>query len=247
MLSFFSSPTKKMYFKTDLLVIIMLLIQIAFWFVSREHKANLAIVPDVPSTLSVKAYALGDEEFYFRVLAYQLQNAGDSFGRFTALKDYNYNQLYHWFTLLDTLNSKSHFVPSMASYYYSQTQNRPDVRYVVNYLDEHSSKDLNHNWWWLGQAVYLANFKLGDKPLALKLAKKLATTPRQDIPLWTRQMPAFIYEQMGEGDQAMMIIADIINNIDNISEGEQNFMRYFVQDRLNKIIEMHPELKKLQK
>lgn len=242
-----SVSSKSRYFRTDLWVVVMVIIQIGFWNITRHYKPDLAIVPDVPSPLSIKAFALGDEEFYFRILGYQLQNAGDSFGRFTALKEYNYNQLYHWFTLLDSLNATSHFVPSMASYYYSQTQHKPDVRYIVRYLDEHASKDLYHNWWWLGQAVYLANFKLKDKVLALQLAKKLASIPRTDIPLWTKQMPAFILEQMGETDQAMAIIADVLNRIDDIDQGELNFMRYFVQERLNQILEQHPELQRLQK
>lgn len=221
------------------------MLQVALWTQTKNFRPDFTIVPDVPSELSVKAFSLGDEQFYFRTLAFQLQNAGDTFGRFTALKLYNYNKLYHWFKLLDTLDDKSNFVPSIAAYYYSQTQNTPDVKYVVQYLDENASRDLYNKWWWMGQAVYLANHKLKDKDLALKLAYKLASTPRNDIPLWTKQMPAFILESKGEEEQAMRIIADILNNIDNIDEGELNFMSYFVSERLKQYIEDHPELKKL--
>lgn len=221
--------------------------QIGLWTQTKHYKPDLAIVPDVPSKASIKAISLGDEQFYFRTLAFQLQNAGDTFGRFTALKNYNYNKLYHWFTLLDTLDSKSHFVPSLAAYYYSQTQNIPDVKYVAQYLEEHAEKDMYNNWWWMSQAVYLANHKLKDKEWALKLAYKLAATPRNDIPLWVKQMPAFIHEQRGEEEQAVRIISDILNNVDNIDQGELNFMSYFVTKRLNQLLEDHPELKALQK
>jgi hypothetical protein len=221
-------------------------VQIALWTQTKEYKPNLAIVPEVPSIAAVKAMSLGDEQFYFRTLAFQLQNAGDTFGRFTALRDYNYNQLYHWFTLLDTLDNKSHFVPSLAAYYYSQTQNVPDVKYVTQYLEETSERDLYNKWWWMGQAVYLANSKLKDKDWALRLAYKLANTPRDDIPMWVKQMPAFIHEQRGEEEQAVQIISSILNNVDKIDQGELNFMAYFVKNRLKKLIEDHPELQRLE-
>lgn len=230
--------------KTDLLIYLFLGLQVALWYGAKKYKPELSIVPNVPSTLSIKAISLGDEQFYFRTLAWQLQNAGDSFGRFTALREYNYNQLYHWFKLLDTLDMKSNFVPSLAGYYYSQTQNVPDVRYVINYLDENASLDLANKWWWMAQAVYLANNRLGDKKLALKLAYKLASTPEvqgKKLPLWARQMPAFIHEQMGEEDQSLLIIAEIVKNYKDIDPGEMNFMHYFVTERLKTIEKLKKE------
>ncbi len=237
---------KAKFFKTDIWLYVFIIMQVALWTKIKVYKPDFTIVPDVPSEISVKAFSFGDEQFYFRNLAFSLQNAGDTFGRFTALKKYNYVKLYNWFKLLDILDSRSNFVPSLAAYYYSQTQHVPDVKYVVRYLDESASRDLYHKWWWMGQAVYLANHKLKNKEWALELAKKLASTPRNDIPLWTKQMPAFIYEQMGEEEQAMAIIASIVNNTKKLDDGELNFMSYFITERLKKFIEDHPELKKLE-
>jgi hypothetical protein len=107
---------KRSFFTSDLWVYACLALQIALWTQTKQYKPDLAIVPDVPSPLSIKAISLGDEQFYFRHLAFTLQNAGDTFGRFTALREYNYNKLYHWFSLLDSLDSRSHFVPSLAGY-----------------------------------------------------------------------------------------------------------------------------------
>lgn len=232
-------------YRTDIILYVFLMIQAGLWFGTKRYLPDMSIVPPVPSALSVKAMAFGDDAFYFRTQALKIQNAGDTFGRFTALYKYDYKKLYRWFTLLDSLDSKSNFVPAMAAYYYSQSQHVADVKYIVKYLEEHSEKDLYDNWWWMGQAVYLANNKLHDKKWALELAKKLASTPRNDIPFWAKQMPAFIYEQMGEDKQALTIIASILNNVDKIPPGELNFMRYFVKDRLKAIIARHPELKRI--
>ncbi|PIR39117.1 MAG: hypothetical protein COV35_04445 [Alphaproteobacteria bacterium CG11_big_fil_rev_8_21_14_0_20_39_49] len=225
--------SQKRFYRSDIFVVIFLAVQILLWHETKKFKPDFSIVPDVPSKESVKAISLGDEQFYFRTLTFQLQNAGDTFGRFTALREYNFVKLYNWFKLLDTLDPKSHFVPSIAAYYFSQTQNTPDVKYVAQYLEEHAEKDLYNKWWWMGQAVYLANHKLKDKDWALRLAYKLSETPRDDVPMWVKQMPAFIHEKRGEKDQAMGIVCNIIKNIDNIEQGEINFMTHFVLERLD--------------
>ncbi len=210
----------------------VLLIQAAFWVSVKEYRPNMAIVPDVPTENGVKAASLGDEQLYFRILAFRLQNAGDTFGRVTPLKDYDFVELKRWFDLLDTLDSQSSFVPSLAGYYFGQTQYHPDARYVVDYLDSYASRDINKNWWWLGQAVYIANHKLEDKARALELAYKLASAQGEHIPLWTKQMPAFIHEQMGEKEAAYFIIKSLLDEKDKLSEGDINFMHYFIKDRL---------------
>lgn len=214
-------------------ITLTLLLQISFWMISHRILPILPIVPNPPSPLAVKALSLGDETFYFRVLAFELQNLGDSFGRFTPLKHYDYQTLYRWFELLDALDTKSHFVPSLASYYFSQTQHTQDVRYIVDYLELHSLRDLSKKWWWLTQAIYLANHKLGDKQRALKMAYKLANTPAT-IPLWARQMPAFIHEQLGEKEAAYRIMKGLIEQYHEIPEKDFKFMLYFIEKRLKK-------------
>lgn len=241
---------KKSFFKTDLLLMAALSCQVLLWTQTKHHKPEMGIVPEVPNPIAIKALSLGDEQFYFRSLAFKLQNSGDTFGRFTALNKYDYNKLYRWFKILDDLDSKSHLIPSLAGYYFSQTQNVPDVKYIIDYLVEHvelNDYNRHHKWWWLSQSVYLANNKLEDKNLALELAYKLSKTDRDDIPFWVKQMPAFIHEQMGEEEQALIVIKHIMDNIETIPPGELNFMRHFVKDRLKVIIEKHPELEKLTK
>ena len=214
-------------------LVVVLLLQVTFWYFTKHIKPEMIIVPNVPTKNTVGLLSLGDDQFYFRQLAFKIQNAGDSWGRFTALKDYNYEKLQQWFFLLDKLDSKSNFVPTLASYYYSQTQTPSDTIYIVDYLRKHVKKDPRAKWWWLSQAVYIANHKLKDKKLALEIAYELADTPHDvKIPMWARQMPAFLHEQLGETNSAKKIIIDILENFDDFTPGELNFMEYFIQDRL---------------
>lgn len=226
-----TAPAQSKSFARHWPLALFLTLQLTFWAKTRDIMPSMDIVPDVPGRESVKALSFGDEQFYFRMLALELQNAGDTYGRFTALKLYDYNKLSHWFTLLDELDNQSDLVPSMAAYYYSQTQYTPDVRYVIDYLYRHAADRPEQKWWWLVQAVYLANHKLNDKDLALKVAQPL--TRAQSIPIWAQQMPAFIHEQRGEMEEALAIMEGIKANLKNIPQGELNFMKYFIEERLH--------------
>lgn len=215
------------------LLMVFAALQGGFWWHTRDNLPDPGIVPDVPGKTAVKALSFGDEEFYFRVLALNIQNAGDTFGRFTALNKYDFKKLYDWFTLLDTLNDESGYMPFLASYYFSQTQNVADNRYIVDYLYEHSATRPAKKYWWLAQAAYIATYKLKDNDLALKVAKPLEQAT--DAPFWVRQLPAFVHEKRGEMDDALRIMEDIAKNSKDIPPGELNFMNYFVKERLKKL------------
>lgn len=219
-------------YRCDLAVALLLLAQAAFWWRTESIKPDLAIVPNVPGRAAVHALTFGDDQFFFRALAFVIQNAGDTYGRFTALKLYDYTKLYHWFTLLDTLDARSNMIPGLASYYYSQTQNTPDVRYVVDYLYEHATADIGHKWWWLVQSIYLAMHKLEDKDLALKVALPLVNPA---VPVWAQQMAAVVREKRGEMEDALHIMETIRDNAENISGPDLKYMIYFVEERLAKL------------
>ncbi|NBO20178.1 MAG: hypothetical protein EBV03_13355, partial [Proteobacteria bacterium] len=131
------------------ILLLLVACQLGFWAQARRVMPQMDIVPDVPGKEAVHALSFGDEEFYFRILALNIQNAGDTYGRFTALRYYDFHKLYQWFKLLDTLDHRSNMIPAMAGYYFSQTQNVADVRYVADYLYEHALVDVEHKWWWL--------------------------------------------------------------------------------------------------
>lgn len=213
-------------------IFLFLFIQIFCWFFTFRFTPFLGILDEVPTVNEAKIAALGDEQFYFRYQALNLQNSGDSFGRFTALKNYDYKVLKKWMKLLDDLDSISNFVPSIAAYYYSNTQNVKDNIYIVDYLESNYDHNPKAKWWWLGMAVNIADFKLKDDNLALRLAFKLANTPNKNMPRWAQEMPAIIYAKMGEKRLAFEIIKDIAQRQNNYNQGEINFMQNFIKERL---------------
>jgi len=211
---------------------VLIVLQAVFWWQTHFIRPATEVVPIPPGKATLRALSFGDEEFYFRVQAMTLQNFGDEFGRLVSLRYYDYTNLYQWLMLLDSLDSRSDMLPSMAAYYFSQTQNTTDVRYLANYLYAHATRDVEHKWWWLLQGIYLAMHKVDDLDLALKIAKPL-TTP--GVPVWAQEMAAVVYEKRGEMEDAIRIINTIQANEDDIPDRDLRFMRYFVEERIKKL------------
>lgn len=212
---------------------VFFLLQLGFWWHTRAILPEMDIVPDVPGKEEVSVLSFGDEQFYFRIMALRIQNAGDTFGRFTALYKYDYATLSRWFSLLSGLDRESDLIPALASYYFSQTQFRPDVRYIVDYLYDYAAARPEKKWWWLTQAVYLANHKLEDRDLALKIAGPL--TRARNIPVWAQQMPAFIHEQRGELEEALAIMEAIGHDIDAMEPAERLYINRFIEERTRRL------------
>ena len=222
---------------------VFLAAQGAFWLHTRSIMPEMGIVPDVPGDRTVRALSFGDEEAFFRLLALNIQNSGDTFGRFTALYKYDFKKLKAWFHLLDGLNNESNYLPAMSSYYFSQTQNPNDVRYIVDYLDDYTKDRVKEKWWWVIQGVYLAQHKLKDIDRAAALAERLRGV--RGIPIWAQEMPAFIREKQGEFGEALAIMEDIMKHPEDFSQGELNFMRIFIDERLHKLDEVKTELNEI--
>lgn len=204
------------------------------WPGNRSIKPNLGIVDAAPSQAQVKLESAGDDEFYFRTHVLYLQNAGDSFGRVTPLKDYDFAHLYDWWVLLDDINADANSIPNMASYYFSATQTpKLHAPYIARYLEQHALRDLRTKWWWLGQAMFQANYKVKDTAWAMRIAEHAKDIPHDvNVPFWIRQMPAIIHEQQGEYKAACNAMLDILDNYKDIPDSELAFMFYFLKERI---------------
>jgi hypothetical protein len=228
----------------SMLALVFLILQALFTWQTHDTLPDLGVVPELSSEEELQVLAFGDDQLLFRIMAFRLNNTGDTFGRFTALKNYNLEKLYHWFTRLDALDNTSNHLPSLASYYFSQSQNVEDVIHMVNYLYEHSYLRPKEKWWWLTQATYLAMHKLKNEDLALKVASKLEGV--EGIPYWAQQMPAFVYEKRGELEDAYLIMKGILEQDTELSQGELNYMRYFMEERMQRLEEVEGLLEQQQ-
>lgn len=225
-----------------LLLVAFVLLQGAFWYSTHKQLPDMTIVPTPPGKPVLDVLSFGDSEFLFRSMAFLMGNAGDTFGRTTPLYKYDMEKVRHWFSLLDQYNADSNLLASLAAYYYGQTQKREDARYMVMFLKDHALKDITTKWWWLVQATYLAQHRVGDSDLALEVSSPLADA--KGVPMAMRQIPAIVHEKRGEFEDALFIMEGLLKSDEKIPEEELRYMNYFIEERIQKLDELDAEAKK---
>lgn len=221
--------------QVNVLVGVAALLNFLVWLASSDIYARWGGVPPAPSRQSSVIMGLGDQEFAYRFGAITLQNLGDSGGQITPLKDYNYQELAKWFTLLDQLDPVSDHVPMLAAFYFGATLVPKDVRVVYDYLARVGDNPRGQKWRWLVHAIFLARHRLDDLDLALDLAYKLAKMQPVDdtLPAWARQMPALVLSAKGDHDDAKKIIEDLLLSSQDFHPNEVNFMRDYLISTLH--------------
>jgi hypothetical protein len=218
---------------------IFLLANIACWLSVRHVQAKWANVPPPPSAFGASVGAMGDRQMAYRVGALMLQNFGDMGGRTTRLSEYNFERLGQWFMLEDALDPRAVHVPYVASFYYGGVPDGKKLRPLIEYLayvgrrqDAHQRMGYQ-NWRWMGQAVYLARFKLEDLNLALTLANELAAMYKPGMPAWTKQMPVFVTSAQGDKKAAYALMLSILKeDAKTMQKAEVNFMLWYICSRL---------------
>lgn len=212
---------------STLLLIGVALMQLVFWSLTRTIRVEPELVPPAPTPEALDLLAFGDRQFLYRALGLEVQNFGDTGGRFTPLLDYDYARLGEWFDRLDRLDPVADYAPAIAAQYYGLTPTGADTVHIVLYLARHARRDITHKWRWLAQAAYMARHKVKDLPLALDLARELADLSNRypGLPVWTRSMPAFILAEMGETEAARLLLGAILESEPSLSPEEVRGMK----------------------
>lgn len=221
----------------------VLILNCAVWYYARDIRIEWGNVPAAPGPDSAAFATLGDRQAAFRLYALMIQHIGDTGGHSVALRDYNYDTLKDWFDLLDGLDPHSDFIPLLAAYYFGATQDTSQLDPVIDYLARVGGRTEGQKWWWLGQAIYLARHRQRDNEKALALAHRLALHPKEDRPVWTRQISAIIQADAGEKEAAYTIMIRLLQDrAEDLHPSQVNFIREYICDKLltEDAAEQHP-------
>ncbi len=208
---------------------------LALWWASSDMTARWAGVPPVPSARTATVMTLGDSQLAYRSGALSLQTLGDTGGRIVPLKDYSYQALAGWFDVLDGLDPAADHVPMVAAYYFGATRVPADVAEIVTYLGRIGDTPVAEKWRWLAHAAYLARYRMDDTALALDLGYRLARIhplSGKPLPIWARQMPAFILNAQGDQAGARDLLGQMLVSEADLHPNEVNFMKGYLVEQL---------------
>jgi hypothetical protein len=180
-----------------------------FAWANRDRRPDLSIIDPPPSALERKALAFGDDEFLYRAYVLELQNAGDTGGRATPMRDYNYDYVLGWLRSLQALDARAQHHALLAARYFPTVNEPVAVRKLVEFVAADVEMNPERKWSWLMQAVLMADHRLNDKEYALKLAKQLAGYDYPDMPSWIFMFPGVLLKQLGRNDEARAVMETV--------------------------------------
>jgi hypothetical protein len=184
------------FHSTTLLLLLALALQLGLAHGLKPITPHRDILPNPPSNRELDAMAFGDRQFLYRQLVLDLQNFGDTGGRSTHMSLYDMDKVVGWLSALDRLDNNANHHLVLATRYFTQTREGDDLKKIVRYLQQHITENPRHAVW-LGDAIYLAQARLGDLALALELGDLIDAISPRDVPLAVRQLPAFLRERAG--------------------------------------------------
>jgi len=219
--------------KLQLAIAIVLLFNILLWFSVRFEQARWTNVPPAPEIKYASMSGLGDKSFAYRVNSLMIQNFGDTGGRFTPLKDYDYDKISDWLFLQDYLDERSNFIPYLVAYYFSGVQEPEMFRPMIPYLKIIGVRTYAEKWRWLAQGVFISRFLLKDLDEAMEFANLLAKASDPNIPSWAKNMSVFIMTVRGEKEAAYALMLEILkDSADQMHPNEVYSMRLHMCERL---------------
>lgn len=178
-----------------------------------------------PNATSLRLAALGDPVPLAKLLMLNLQSfdlRADNPIHFQAL---DYSRLAGWLGQILALDPQGQYPLHAASRVYAEIPDETKTRVMLDFVYAEFLKDPEHRWPWLAHAASIAKHRLHDLELARRYAAAIqqhATGPR--VPLWARQMEAFILEDMNELEAARVMIGGFVASGQVTEPGELRFL-----------------------
>ena len=214
------------------LLVATLAIQLGLSLSSPPPKPGALDLPAAPSSIAANLLSGGDPAPIAKSLMMYLQafdQRADNQIPYSAL---DYGRLIRWLDLVIELDPSGQYPLHAASRLYAEVRDPAKQRKMLAFIYEKFLSDPNHRWPWLAHAAAIAKHELKDLPLARSYAAAIqahATGPK--VPLWARQMEAFILEDMNELETARIMIGGFVTSGQVKDLGELKFL----EERLSEI------------
>ena len=168
----------------------------------RLLRPDLSIIDPAPDARTRKALSLGDDQFLYRAWLLDLQNAGDTGGRSTPMRDYNYAYVLSWLEALQSLDPQAQGHLQLAAHYFAMTPRSDDVRTMIGFIERDALRMPREKLYWLVQAAIMAEVHLHDLDYALALSRRIVALEIPDLPVVIRLMPVLFLEKLGRLPEA---------------------------------------------
>lgn len=216
-----------------LLLIVSLVLQIVWHYRLPPPAAQIQLLSSPPSLEQLQLLSLGDTVVSAKILMLWLQSFDNQSGQFLSYRQLNYTALQQWLERILGLDPRSQYPLLAASHVYSNVSDSDKKRQMLELVYRQFLLDPPHRWPWLAQATVLAKHRLKDLPLALKYAQAIAEHATPEMPAWAKEMHIFILEDLGELEQARLVIGGMLASGQVTEPNEIKFLNDKLQELEN--------------
>ena len=194
-------------------------------------QARAEDLPPAPAIGVLRLASLGDPVALAKGLMLYLQAFDYQSGSKAPYRDLDYGRLESWLARILELDPKGQYPLLAASRLYAQVPVESKQRSMLEFIYREFLLDPNQRWPWLAEATAIAKHRLHDLPLARRYAQAIQRYAVADnVPLWARQMEAFIAEDMDELETARLIIGGYLKSGSVKDPAELKFLEQHLKE-----------------
>ena len=176
-------------------------------------QARAEDLPPAPGIGVLRLASLGDPVALAKALMLYVQAFDYQSGSKVPYRDLDYGRLESWLARILELDPQGQYPLLAASRLYAEVPDEAKQRSMLEFIYREFMLDPNRRWPWMANATAIAKHRLHDLPLARRYAQAIQRYAVADnVPLWARQMEAFIAEDMDELEAARLIIGGYLQS-----------------------------------
>ena len=199
--------------------------QLALKAVAPPPKASAEELPPAPGIGTLRLASFGDPVALAKALMLYLQAFDYQSGTRVPYRELDYDRLEAWLARILELDPQAQYPLLAAARLYAEVPVESKQRSMLEFIYREFLRDPNRRWPWLAHATVIAKHRLHDLPLARRYAHVIQRDAvAEDVPLWARQMEAFILEDMNELEAARLVIGGYIQAGNVKDPGELKFL-----------------------
>jgi len=189
------------------------------------HPPSAADLPTPPSAASVRLLSLDDPIPAAKLLMLYLQSFDYQSGTVVPFQNLDYERLERWLKLVLSLDPAGQYPLMAASRVYAEVPQLEKELRMLDFVYAEFFDDPEHRWPWVAHAAAIAKHRLKDMERARRYAHAIQEHARgESVPMWAKQMEAFILEDMNELEMARIMIGGFIASGQVKHPGELRFL-----------------------
>jgi hypothetical protein len=208
-----------------LLLALGLAAQIAVKATAPPPRVRAEDLPPPPGIGALRLASFGDPVALAKALMLYLQAFDYQSGSQVPYRELDYDRLEAWLERILELDPQGQYPLMAASRIYAEIPIEAKQRSMLEFVYREFLLDPNRRWPWLAHATAIAKHRLHDLPLARRYAQAIQRyAVAGSVPLWARQMEAFILEDMNELETARLIIGGYLQSGEVKDPAELKFL-----------------------